>query len=168
MFIAKEKALYQTLNMMKWQNASFIGYFWAPNDMEQNTRTIVGKYTAAKVEAYDNHNIPEPTYFKINEFTEAFQLIVDTYGIPTYREANPTVINIITFPFLFGMMFGDLGHGSILFMFGAFLVLFANSLKGTAFEVALPLRYLVLLMGIMATYCGLIYNEWFAMPVQIF
>jgi hypothetical protein len=32
MFLAKEKALYQTLNMMKWQANSFIGYFWAPLD----------------------------------------------------------------------------------------------------------------------------------------
>jgi len=167
MFIAKEKALYQTLNQMKWQNASFIGYFWAPLDMEQNTRSIVQKYTAAKVEAYDNHNIPEPTYFKINEFTDAFQLIVDTYGIPSYREANPTVVNIVSFPFLFGMMFGDLGHGSVLLAFGTILCLFNNKLKGTALEVALPLRYLVFLMGIMATYAGLIYNEWFAMPVEI-
>lgn len=30
MFLAKEKAMYQTLNMMKMQNATFIGYFWAP------------------------------------------------------------------------------------------------------------------------------------------
>jgi hypothetical protein len=30
MFLAKEKALYQTLNMMKMQNTTFIGYFWAP------------------------------------------------------------------------------------------------------------------------------------------
>mmetsp|Transcript_13732 Transcript_13732/g.23419 ORF Transcript_13732/g.23419 Transcript_13732/m.23419 type:complete len:236 (+) Transcript_13732:376-1083(+) len=30
MFLAKEKALYKTLNMMKMQNQSFIGYFWAP------------------------------------------------------------------------------------------------------------------------------------------
>jgi len=78
------------------------------------------------------------------------------------------VINIVTFPFLFGMMFGDMGHGSIMLLFGAILVLFADKLKGTAVEFFLPLRYLVFLMGLMATYCGLIYNEWFAMPAEIF
>lgn len=30
MFLAKEKALYQTLNLMKWQDSIFIGFFWAP------------------------------------------------------------------------------------------------------------------------------------------
>jgi len=38
MFMAKEKALYKTLNMMKWQNQSFIGYFWAPVEQENAIR----------------------------------------------------------------------------------------------------------------------------------
>ena len=40
MFLAKEKALYQTLNLMKSQNQSFIGYFWAPH---QDQDTIQGQ-----------------------------------------------------------------------------------------------------------------------------
>lgn len=34
MFLAKEKALYLTLNQMKWLNQNFIGYFWAPTELE--------------------------------------------------------------------------------------------------------------------------------------
>ena len=30
MFLAKEKALSKTLNMLSWQDSTFIGYFWAP------------------------------------------------------------------------------------------------------------------------------------------
>jgi hypothetical protein len=41
MFLAKEKALYQTLNMMKWQNQCFIGYFWAPLEYENKIRTAL-------------------------------------------------------------------------------------------------------------------------------
>ena len=41
MFLAKEKALYKTLNQMKWQNQSFIGYFWAPIEQENLVRSAL-------------------------------------------------------------------------------------------------------------------------------
>jgi V-type H+-transporting ATPase subunit a len=95
-------------------------------------------------------------------------LIVDTYGVPTYLEANPVPVSIVTFPFFFGMMFGDMGHGSLILLLGSYLCMFYNSIKGGALNFLLPFRYLLLLMGIMAFYCGFIYNEWFAMPTQFF
>ena len=77
-------------------------------------------------------------------------------------------VSIVTFPFFFGMMFGDMGHGSLFLILGLILVFGANSLKKGFLGPFVPLRYLLLLMGIMATYAGLIYNEWFAIPVEIF
>lgn len=56
---------------------------------------------------------------------------MNTYGIPNYKEVNPAVFAIVTFPFLFGIMFGDIGHGFVLFLVGAFLCLFNSSLKKT-------------------------------------
>lgn len=97
-----------------------------------------------------------------------FQLVVDTYGVPSYLEANPAVITIVTFPFFFGMMFGDMGHGSIIMIFGLFLVMFNSCFKNGSCKSVLPLRYLLFLMGFMATYCGFIYNEFFAIPVNFF
>jgi len=43
--------------------------------------------------------------------------------VPTYKEANPIIVSFVTFPFLFGMMFGDMGHGSILLMVGLYLLM---------------------------------------------
>lgn len=34
MFLAQEKALYQSLNMMKTQSGGLIGYFWSPAEVE--------------------------------------------------------------------------------------------------------------------------------------
>lgn len=126
------------------------------------------QYSAAKIMAYDNHTIPRPTYIKTNDFTMPFQLIIDTYGVPSYQEANPAVITIVTFPFFFGMMFGDMGHGSILLMLGLVLTLAYDRLKGGPLNDVLPFRYLLLLLGFMSTYCGFIYNEYFALTTSIF
>lgn len=93
---------------------------------------------------------------------------MDTYGIPTYLEANPAVISIATFPFFFGMMFGDMGHGSILVFVALYLVLFAKRLRSAKTKELLKARYLLLIMGIMSTFAGLIYNEFFAIPTNIF
>ena len=164
MFLAKEKALYLTLNLMKWQNQGFVGYFWAPKELENEIMRSIDKYSAAKISAYDNHNIPRPTYFKTTEFLAPFQALVDMYGIPTYLEANPAPIAIASFPFLFGMMFGDMGHGSIYLVFGTILILLNEQLKNGPFEAARQARYLLFLMGFFSTFCGMMYNEWFAIP----
>lgn len=102
----------------------------------------------------------------MNEFTAPFQQIVDTYGVPRYQEVNPALYAIPVFPFLFGVMFGDIGHGGVLLAFALFLTLSKNAQK------MLPdiheIRYLLLLMGIFSFYSGWIYNEFFSIPLNIF
>ena len=117
---------------------------------------------------YENHSIKPPTYIKTNEFTASFQEIVNTYGVPMYKEVNPAVFAIVTFPFLFGVMFGDIGHGTLLLIVGIILCAIAGKLKNTSLEVFATIRHLILLMGIFATFNGVIYNEFFAIPTSIF
>ena len=69
-----------------------------------------------------------PTYFETNKVTSSFQEIVHAYGIARYREVNPTVFTIVTFPFLFAVMFGDIGHGILMLLFALYLVLSEKAL----------------------------------------
>lgn len=78
------------------------------------------------------------------------------------------MLTIVTFPFFFGMMFGDMGHGSVLTVMALTLVFGNNYFKGTIPAELLKARYLLLLMGIMAFYCGHIYNEFFAITTDIY
>jgi V-type H+-transporting ATPase subunit a len=81
-----------------------------------------------KLSPDDYHDIMPPTVFQTNEFTWIFQQITDTYGIPMYKEVNPSVFSCVTFPFLFGMMFGDICHGAVLFLVGIGLCHFSDDL----------------------------------------
>jgi len=117
-----------------------------------------------------------PTYFPTNKFTDSFQGIVDTYGYARYKECNPGLFTIITFPFLFGVMYGDIGHGAMLTT-GALYFLARESYyiqekrHGRMDEIMSMIfggRYMLLLMGLFAMYCGFIYNDCFSVPFDIF
>ncbi len=49
-----------------------------------------------------------------SSFLRGFQTLVDAYAVNTYREVNPGVFTIATFPFLFAVMFGDTGKAFIM------------------------------------------------------
>lgn len=51
-----------------------------------------------------------------------FQGLVTNYGLPAYNEIDPTPIVAFTFPLVFGIMFGDLGHGLLLILLGILLL----------------------------------------------
>jgi vacuolar-type H+-ATPase subunit I/STV1 len=119
---------------------------------------------------------PPPTHLRTDSFTSVFQAIVDTYGVPRYREVNPGVFTIVTFPFLFAVMFGDIGHGAALLAAGLFFVLTRNTWERRARQHRLGelagmlfhARWMLLFMGIFAVYMGFIYNDLFSLPVNPF
>lgn len=59
-----------------------------------------------------------PTKLKNGFFSRPFSMLVEMYGLPSYGGINPTTFFAITYTLLFGIMFGDLGQGAIIFAAG--------------------------------------------------
>ncbi|BFZ60517.1 H(+)-transporting V0 sector ATPase subunit a [Saitoella coloradoensis] len=177
--VKKEKAIYHTLNLFNYdQNRkTLIAEGWCPTEnlgLVQNALRDVTDHAGSQVPIILNtlHTTKTPpTFHRTNKFTSGFQSIIDSYGIATYREVNPGLIAIVTFPFLFAIMFGDLGHGLIMFTAAFILVWYEKSLArvdyGEIFGMAYYGRYIILLMGAFSMYTGLIYNDLFSKSMLI-
>lgn len=178
--VKKEKALNHTLNMLSMDvtRKCLVGEGWCPLSAEPQIQDALERaafdsnsQVLTIFQVIKTKELP-PTYFKTNKFYGAFQEIVDAYGIGKYQEANPAVFTIVTFPFLFAVMFGDWGHGICLLLAVLWLLLnekkYSSQKLGDIMSMAFSGRYVILLMSIFSIYTGLIYNEFFSVPFALF
>ena len=70
--MAKEKAIYASMNLMKQGANTYIGYFWTPCEREREIREALIPFPTTDFQRYENHTIKPPTFIKVNEFTGAF------------------------------------------------------------------------------------------------
>ena len=176
LFFLQEKMVYLTLNKCILRDTFLDGEVWIPKTKMDSVMNIIqtifsdqeNKLTASLQDIEENNKTMPPTYIPTNDFLWGFQLIVNTYGTPRYREINPAYFNIITFPFLFGVMFGDIAHGFILFLFGLYLCIFSDKIEKSEsiLKGMTKAKYLLLLMGFFACYCGWIYNDFLSIPIE--
>jgi len=170
--LLQEKAIRITLNQFSNQSANTLrAEGWCPSSSQRVIEDILdavaqGKGVGKPVvhDANPRASSIVPTHFETNEFTAKFQEIVDTYGVPRYKEFNPAVPTIITFPFLFAVMYGDIFHGSFILLAGIVLCFGADHLGWTEsrngnLKSFAEARYVLLFMGLFAVYCGVIYND---------
>jgi len=81
------------------------------------------------VETADPGDVPEeeiPVLVKHSRLLRPFQMLVAAYGLPAYGELEPTLFVAVTFLVMFGMMFGDIGHGLVLVLAGVGVRLWAT------------------------------------------
>ena len=67
-----------------------------------------------------------PTKLKNPKLFKPFEMYIKMYGLPAYNEMDPTWFVALTYSFIFGAMFGDVGQGLLLFIGGFLLYKFKH------------------------------------------
>ena len=101
---------------------------WIPEDTLASIKKTVEEeapLTTLMVESTKDitySGIRVPTLLKNSPVFRAFQDIVAMYSLPSYGEIDPSPIVAISFVLFFGFMFGDIGHGLMIYLASIFLV----------------------------------------------
>ena len=101
------------------------------------------------------HHANVPVALTKNKWLRPIQNLVTTYGRPSYGEFDPTILVALTFPILYGAMFGDLGQGLVLMLVG-FLAHNRIFMKGLQS------------LGLLLVYCGFFASIFGALYGSIF
>ncbi|XP_049341403.1 V-type proton ATPase 116 kDa subunit a 1 isoform X2 [Astyanax mexicanus] len=177
--VKKMKAIYYTLNLCNIDITQklIVAEIWCPvSDLNSVQNALIkgseqsGSSVSPILNRIHTQHTP-PTFNRTNVFTKGFQTIVDAYGVSNYREVNPTPYTIITFPFLFAVMFGDCGHGLVLTLLAVWVIVQQKKLSCCRSEFVVVLvegRFIILLMGLFSIYTGLIYNDCFSKSFSIY
>lgn len=88
-----------------------------------------------------------------------FELLINTFATPKYREIDPASVIFITFPLFYGIMLGDVGYGIIV---AAMAYYITNKFKTGALN---SLGMILLLSGVLSVLFGIIFGEFFGFPI---
>lgn len=180
LLVRKEKSIHHTLNMLSLDvtKKCLVAEGWSPvfathqvQDALKRAAKDSNSQVSAILQVLHTRESP-PTYFRTNKFTSSYQGIIDSYGVAKYQEANPTVFTVVTFPFLFAVMFGDWGHGICLLLAALYFIIREKKLSSQKLDDITAMtfggRYVIFLMSLFSIYTGLIYNEFFSVPFELF
>ncbi len=136
---------------------SFYFTFWANSRLANALLKETESFESIKLVTEEPSSIGEitvPTQLKNNFFAQPFEDFVKMYGTPKYNELDPTSFLAFMYTLLFGMMFGDLGHGAVLLILG--IILTALNKGGFIAKIFIP-------VGISSSVFGILYGTFFGL-----
>ena len=102
---------------------SFYYVGWIPKSETNKDKTVFSDLDDVEI-TFEPYNVSDkkhapPTKLKNNVLVRPYEYYVKMYGMPQYGSVDITSFVAVTYTLIFGMMFGDLGHGLVLLIIGA-------------------------------------------------
>lgn len=132
------RSVYQLQERVGFSESLFALSGWVPEREKKKIQRLFEREEETLVieEQPDTREVLEekvPVRLSNHSFFRPFESLVKMYGLPSYWEVDPTPVVALTFLFMFGFMFGDVGHGAILALVGFVYYLKKHSDLGWVF-----------------------------------
>ncbi len=132
-FFTEQQRKFDLMSKAVTYSKSFVIVGWVPEENAQSLTEKLFRIESIECKLTDGREEMKhtpPVRLKNNFFTKAFSYFTEMYGLPSYNEFDPTAFIAITYTLLFGIMFGDVGHGVMVALFGVFMKKKKNPLGG--------------------------------------
>ncbi|HDQ45262.1 MAG TPA: hypothetical protein ENN17_07190 [bacterium] len=120
----------QTFLLSGWLPRTSLNPLIAELKHATGNRCVIETMPAENVESVRAGRTEVPVRLRNPKIFRPFELITSAYGVPAYQTIDPTPVVAISFLLMFGMMFGDVGHGAVLLLLG-FLLSFGSRSRTT-------------------------------------
>ncbi len=135
---------------------------WTPAIDVEPLNERLAPLDAAVVELPPPAWVEPPTLLSPVALEQPFRPLVQSYGTARYRDVDPTPFTVLSFVVMFGMMFGDVGHGLLLVA----LALWLRRRRAGRFASVHHLWVIVCAAGLSGAFFGLLYGEAFG-PTEL-
>ena len=146
--------IYEVKKRAVFHSSGFFLVGWIPVTDENKLNEKLSIIKGLTVDIEDpsaNGKVMPPTKLKNIILFRPFEFFVEMYGLPSYDELDITSFVAITYTLLFGIMFGDVGQGLLVFIIG--LILYKKSGSGLG-KILVP-------CGLSSSFFGLVFGSVF-------
>ena len=131
-YLTREDAIFTAPTLCAVSKQAFAIDAWVPTENASDVKDALSPI-ASHVEVEEHvddhhhaddeghHHASPPIALDNGVVSEPFEMLVDLVGRPKYGTFDPTVMMMMTFPLIYGMILGDWGYGLIILMLAKWL-----------------------------------------------
>ena len=131
-YLTREDAIFTAPTLCAVSKQAFAIDAWVPTENASDVKSALSSLAShVEVEEHvdehhhaedEGHHHPSPPIALDNgDVSKPFEMLVDLVGRPKYGTFDPTVMMMMTFPLIYGMILGDWGYGLIILMLAKWL-----------------------------------------------